>query len=552
MSEQSLISADVKNISMPRGKVSFLPFDDDGLPVGAEIDVGNCTSLDISNSPAYKEHTTSQNSLVTLDTKKIVDNKYTFKLVPEERSLFNMVSYFLGNANQTIESYSQAKGTLSSTPIRIYLDRWIDLGKKCIKAGSISSPSGIESDTGCRVDYENGLVMVKSTNGLGIADGDLKNFIFKYGTIDLSKIVFGTKPLKGFLRYRGTSPVGPRHSVEMWMVQITPDAAISMIKAGEYAGLSIAGDIFKDDQSEAHADNPYLRTIELQQSTADFSWVAAGKTVTMTNLCTLDDATYDIDWGDGSAHTTDPDGSHEYAEDDHEYQVTMTAVNVDGTSSKTKTVKTESAQTDDAELRYKCDEGAGTVAVNSGTTGTANNLTASDGTKWYVEGYELDGVSNLINSSPVMNTIQQTDVFTFGLKFKRSIIDEEGSNCRMLQFGKLSSSPFAVALGIDGNKLKQSFWGYFSPPPPEPYSSIDIVDIADTDWHHVVVIMKNGMYVGGDVYLDGVKVGYSLPWYNVCPFEEIKFGFENKMMIRDFRFYRRELTEQEIVNWFNS
>jgi hypothetical protein len=275
--EPSKISPNVTNLAMPRGALSFAAFDDDGVNTG-EIDLGNVASFDLTNAIGYKEHMTSHESVVVLDAKKPSDQKWTLKFTPEERSAENMALFFLSDPDKqkgsSPDQEAQTAGSGSSSPI-IYLDRWIDLGHKYINYGSIHvgaltislAQSGEDAD--CRVDYENGLVMIKTGNSKGLPDATAAAVTFTYRTVALRSFVTRIRPMVGFLRYRGLSEQGPRHSIECWKVQITPDAALGLIKPQDYAGLSFSGDVYIDDNTNAHrATNPFFRAVELNTSSA--------------------------------------------------------------------------------------------------------------------------------------------------------------------------------------------------------------------------------------------------------------------------------------------
>ena len=271
MAETSQVSPNTKNITMPRGRLSFALFASDETTKG-EIDLGNVTGLDITNAVSWKEHETSQEGTVILDAKKAASQKYTVKFTPEERSLENMKLFFLGDTDRTRGSakdlLSQTGATVASQALTIYLDRWLDLGKKYLKTGTIVIAAGsvnVENMAAgtFAVDLENGLIMIKSNNAASLTDAQSTTVAFKYGTCSLPMIVPRTTPIIGSMRYRGLSEVGPRHLVEFWKVQISPDAALALIKAQDYAGLSFTGDVYKDDASGAHSANPFFRITEI-------------------------------------------------------------------------------------------------------------------------------------------------------------------------------------------------------------------------------------------------------------------------------------------------
>lgn len=273
MSEVSKVSSNVANLSMPRGKLTFAPLNSSGVETG-EVDLGNCTGLDFTPGIGYKEHMTAQGSLVTLDKKAVSEIKPTVKFTPEERSKENMALFFLGDPDKQKGASAdrvEQTGASKSASYTVYLDRWIDLGYKLIKTDSISVGGTDLTDFTAgtyKVDYENGLLMIMSTNTEGITDASTQTIAFKYGTCSLPKFIPRTSPLVGRLRYRGTSDVGPRHAIEFWKVQISPDSALKMIDPTNYAGLSFTGDVFLDDDSEAHPDDPFYRMIELQPATS--------------------------------------------------------------------------------------------------------------------------------------------------------------------------------------------------------------------------------------------------------------------------------------------
>lgn len=278
--ETSKVSSNVMNLSMPRGALSFAPLNDSGVMTG-EIDLGNVTSFDITDKTTYKPHMTSHDSIVVLDAKKISEALREVKFVPEERSAENMALFFFGDpdANKT-GGVTQPGGHITWQDFVPYSDRWIDLGKKYIKPNSIVlritpgsgtpiSLSDLTDNNGnaaYKVDYENGLLMIKSTEtNVSFTDGMAGVTVnFHYGTAKLKDFVTRIRPMVGFLRYRGLSEAGPRHSVKCWKVQITPDAPLNMIKPTDYATLGFAGDVYIDDDTGSHkAAHPFYQVEEL-------------------------------------------------------------------------------------------------------------------------------------------------------------------------------------------------------------------------------------------------------------------------------------------------
>jgi hypothetical protein len=278
--ETSKISPNVNNLSMPRGALSFAPVNDSGVMTG-EIDLGNVTSLELTNAIKYKDHMTSHDSVVVLDAKKPSEQQWTLKFAPEERSAENMALFFLGDPDKqkgaAADALTQTSGHITTQSMKAYLDRWLDLGKKYIKPGSIIVSGAVSfsctltssgEDTNCRVDYENGLLMIKSIIGR-TTDAQTVNVAFKFGTFALRRFPSRIRPMVGFLRYRGLSEQGPRHAIECWKVQITPDSALAAIKTQDYAGLGFSGDVYIDDDTNGHrATDPFFRVTELSVATA--------------------------------------------------------------------------------------------------------------------------------------------------------------------------------------------------------------------------------------------------------------------------------------------
>lgn len=273
MSEVSRISPNVNNLAFTRGRVSFAPFDSDGTNLG-EIDLGNCLSFDMTNAIETKEHRTSHDSLVVLDTKKPSAQLWTAKVTPEELSKENMILFFLGDAEQMKSGgtgwLTQTAGQAAAESVTAYLDRWVPLTYRMVVAGSISGTiegSTFAADLAAgkiRVDYENGMVMFLS--GYNAVEATAYTLAYNYAGGSLPKFVPRTTALTGFLRYRGLSEVGPRHEVKCWKVQLLPDAALSLIKPQDYAGLSFSFDLFLDDDTGAHPNDPFFQCVELYSS----------------------------------------------------------------------------------------------------------------------------------------------------------------------------------------------------------------------------------------------------------------------------------------------
>jgi hypothetical protein len=284
MVETSKISPNVVNLAMPRGSLSFAPINDDGEMTG-EIDLGNVTGFELTNGLEYKEHMTSHDAVVVLDAKKISAAKWMAKFTPEELSAENMALFLLGDPDKqkgaSPDQTAQTGGTVSDKDGIVYLDRWLDLGKKYIKADSIilsddtqmmSFPlSNATLGVDYRIDNENGLVMILSGNtlGTGVVDETPCKWAFLYGTCALRKFVHRIRPLQGFLRYRGISEVGPRHHVQCWKVQMVPDAAMAFVKPQDYANLGFTADLFIDDDTNAHrATDPFFKLEELSAASS--------------------------------------------------------------------------------------------------------------------------------------------------------------------------------------------------------------------------------------------------------------------------------------------
>jgi hypothetical protein len=286
----SALSPNSGNLSMPRGRVSFAFFSD--VPTAAqtgEVDLGNVVSLDLTPKFEYKDHLTSRGQFNVLDASLIAKMEFDLKMTPEERSKENMALFFLGNPDNMktggTGNLSQTGAAISAQAFKPRFDRWVDVGKRLLKTGSISLTRGantvqlsaLVAGTDYRIDLENGLLMILSTNTLvsqgapwtSFIDGDTTTTInFKYGTVILPRFVQGTTPAVGFLRYVGLSAVGVRHSLKLWKVQINPDSALKMLDAGNIAGLSFTGKVYIDDDTGAHSDIPFGDITELNAATS--------------------------------------------------------------------------------------------------------------------------------------------------------------------------------------------------------------------------------------------------------------------------------------------
>lgn len=275
--EVSKVSPNVENLAFPRGRLSFAPINASGIMTG-EIDLGNCASFDLTNGIGFKEHMTSHDNIVVMDAKKPTEQKWTAKVVPEERSAENMALFLLGDpdANKTggTGHLVQAGVSVVAETVKIYYDRWTSLANRLVKADSISwdimgdTFASLLATGEIRVDYENGMFMVLSDSAALDTDGGEVDMSYICGTATLKKFTTRTKAIQGFLRYRGTSEVGPRHAIECWKAQIAPDAAMNFIKPTDFAVGGFTFDLFIDSAAGAHPDDPFFRIIELAPATS--------------------------------------------------------------------------------------------------------------------------------------------------------------------------------------------------------------------------------------------------------------------------------------------
>lgn len=285
----SLLAPNPQNLAMPRGQISFAMFGTDGVTTTGEVPLGNCLALDITPKATYKDHLTSRGPLNVLDYSAIAQLEVDLKLTPEERSRENMALAFLGNPDTQKTGggglVSQTGGAVTGTALVPRLDRYVDLGKRYIKPGSVviykaasaiaRDASGQWKDTSLdvlswiRIDYDAGIIMIMSTNNASVIEADATITVdFKYGACADPLFVQGTTPISGLLRYIGKSAVGPKHMIKLWKVQINPDSAIKMLDPANYAGLSFTGKIFIDDLSGSHSTLPFGEITELAGATS--------------------------------------------------------------------------------------------------------------------------------------------------------------------------------------------------------------------------------------------------------------------------------------------
>ena len=281
----SLLSPNTRNYAMPRGRISFAKFNSSGATTG-EVDIGNCVAFDLTPKYTYKDHLTSRGPFNVLDASFIAQMEYDLKFTPEERSRENMALFFLDDPDNQKSggtgNYAQSAVHTTNQSFVPYFDRWVDVGKRLLKTGTVSLTRGSDTKllstlvagTDYRVDYENGLLMILSSTALvsdwpGFVDGDSSTKVnFSCGDATLPKFVQGVEPIIGFLRYMGYSDVGPRHSIKLWKVQINPDSAIKMLDPANYAGLSFTGKVYIDDDTGAHSTTPFGEFLELEPATS--------------------------------------------------------------------------------------------------------------------------------------------------------------------------------------------------------------------------------------------------------------------------------------------
>jgi len=417
------------------------------------------------------------------------------KFTPEEKSTANMALFFLADG----ESAKQQTGSISGSASKVcYLDRWMDLGYWWVESGSIVVNGNNLSTflaTDYSVDYENGLLMIKTGNSKSIADLAALTIAFTYADYSVPMFVQRTTPVIGFLRYRGTSEVGPRHSIKCWKVQITPDSAIEFIKAQDYSGLSFSGDVFDDDDTGSHSENPSFEVVEITDAnnypvpTPGFSFSLTGYTCQITDESSGEEKTYDYDWGDGSAHSTEANPSHIYAATG-KYNIVQTVTDANGSASLTKEVNVAVLV-----AWYKGENNPNDSSpngLNMAWTGAAGYTTGVVG-----NAFNMTGTNYLTTAHNALLNFAATDKFYFDLYFKTTDVT---ANQELLQ--KRGAYGFFVLL----QKLYVEF-GSLS------FTTPIIATLSNNVWCHAVVAYNNKIWkvtVDNNLIYTSIAPGFAI------------------------------------------
>ena len=258
----SYVAPDGRNLLLGKGVVYFDRFDSAGNKTG-ELDLGNCSTFEIVPSVDLAEKFTSRDATAALIGRAPKQTKFDINIKGDEFNAENLALAFLGTATTVSQSSGTVTAeTITSAPKK---GRWYPTAKRSIsavvvKAGATGT-TVMTLNTDYTVDATTGRIYIVPTGG--IAGTDIVKVDYSYAAITAqNQILAGTSPiLNGAIRYIADVNVsGPRHMVEVFRVNLTPDGAMGLI-ADDFGNWSLKGSVLYN--AATAATTPYFQTTEI-------------------------------------------------------------------------------------------------------------------------------------------------------------------------------------------------------------------------------------------------------------------------------------------------
>lgn len=276
----SHLASNEQNYSIGKGRLFFDQFSPTTGARTGELDLGNTDPFEITVAFTKKEHMSSRAGARIIDDIAYTEKKVSVKFTLEEKSIENLLLALKIDVNSikagTIPT-SELKAIGGPYSLTVSLDRFvqvIDTGHSNTPVPGFVSVSGISGTLGTDYDVEpnTGRIRIRTGNSMNWTEGSSQRISLRIGTTStgadvVRKVVAPFSQLKvlGYLRFEGTSEVGPQYGAEFWKVQLDMTGALAMISQ-DFEKMAFDGECFYDDLANSHTSiglSPFFQITEL-------------------------------------------------------------------------------------------------------------------------------------------------------------------------------------------------------------------------------------------------------------------------------------------------
>lgn len=253
------------NYTLGRGEIFFARKDPTSGAMGGEAYFGNTPSFNISFEPEKLEHFSSDRGIREKDRSVILQVNRTGSLETDNISPNNVALFFFGSTDaltvMPITIPSEAVGGTSG----------VELGMFYQLGASTISPSGhrniVHPGTGATafelkkgatplvegvdfiLDKKLGRIEFLTTSST-VVDGDAIEATYSVEASNRTRIISGSTPIEGSLRFIAHNPTGDNMDYFFPMVTLTPDGEYGL-KSDEWQVIPFSVEVLKPEGQEA-------------------------------------------------------------------------------------------------------------------------------------------------------------------------------------------------------------------------------------------------------------------------------------------------------------
>lgn len=255
----SQLAPNTLNEYIGRGQLFLDTFIPGTLTRTGELNLGNCTSFEITLKDDVKEKYESMDHSSLLYARAPVRRTQTLKIVGDEYSLENLALVFMGDQGtiaQTGATVTAETITTASKQGRYFPLAHRKVSAVAVKVATVAQVLG----TDYTIDAETGRIYI--VPGGAIVDATTVTADYTYATVSLKTVRIGNQAkLDCYLRYVGDPVTGPTYEAEIWHVNFTPEGNMGFI-ADDFGNWTLSGMVIADLTN--HPSEPYGRLINRQ------------------------------------------------------------------------------------------------------------------------------------------------------------------------------------------------------------------------------------------------------------------------------------------------
>jgi len=243
------------NLYVGAGSVYFDRFDANGLSTGLRH-MGNADTMELTNTADKKEKKNAMDGTKATYAEVTVGTASEISIALSEFTKENLALSLMGNVSALVQAANAAVADQPVGPVavNVMLDVWYDLGVLNPIVTTIKQGAAALNAAAYEVNAEAGMFRLLSSY-VGAGKATAATAITWSGSIpaidaeDGRHVIQGLTDgnIKGRLRYisADNQSSGPRLMVDVWVVGLNPDGALSLI-GEDFANMTLKGKVYAD------------------------------------------------------------------------------------------------------------------------------------------------------------------------------------------------------------------------------------------------------------------------------------------------------------------